>query len=515
MAISETKVDAVFVRKMNEFRTPDKSVGLIEACSKNVVVFAEHMLGMKLYAWQVKFLTEIQKSIEGKISEREFAAITSRQIGKSTSLAILALWATIFNKKPGTTFNNTLVGIVSASDEQSKTLLYEMKKYMAYGNTYMAETYKDKDGAAMFGEEFFKNLLSDSEANNTTTISFKKHDPLVHGPILLAGSKSGSTIRSWPPTAVVLGKTLTIAMIDEAGKIDKITDQFIDDYFLHTGSSTDCVFIYTSTPWQPAGHFYRMVDPDDMYGQRGTCVMFTIDAIALEAPERYKAVKEKFIEPLVRDGKKDEVQRGYYCRFVKGESSYFDPQDIFPSFKDYAMYDKYDKPCDMGVDFGGQVKSRTVITITEYTESGLVRRLYHKTYEVGQDTALVEDIADLRKLFNIQRIIVDDCAFGAPFIRRMEDEKGWEVERMSFRADKVKKYGAFRVFLKKGKIESYADEELKTEMLALEHTPGNRQSNVQHAPGYSDDLIDSFLMSTFFYIEEEDSVTFFPWSSDD
>jgi hypothetical protein len=848
MTVKETKVDKTFLKKMQEFRIPNKEVGLIEACSENVVIFSEYMLGVPLYAWQVKFLNTIQEEMVKPEGEREFVAITSRQIGKSKALSIFCLWACIFNKYPGTTSNNTSALIVSASDVQAKKLLYEMKKDMMMGSIYMKSKY-NKD----FGTEFFKELLSENEPNNTTTITFKPWDEAVHG-VLLKGSKSGSTIKSYPPTSSVLGEcqigsdkvlltdgsyvrideieigdsvvtsdhfsksqsnvtnikdngirqvlefttsrgntvtvtknhplmtqrgwveafdiletdklcqltnfknkehrldwgqeipkfmgymlgdgscvkrnnlkftqedgvqkeefteickilgipvswckdkrskncfnaavgvkawdnilldsglagkdagtktlpngfnlwsteskalllnryfscdgwfmnrqtrpeiglfsksktlisqvqssllefnirsnirkrikgeyvgyelgirynygiqefiknigilgktdtpiikdsmlyqhtthdindfefvnirnielkgkqqtygitiedthcyisngilnhnTASIVIEDEAGKSDKITDQFHLDYLYPTGNSTNAIRIYTSTPWGPTGFFYRMVDPDNIYGETPAKIfLFTMDAIRLENDFQYKAVT-KTIEQYNRDGKTDEVQRAYYCRFIKGESSYFDPKDIFDSFEDYAMLDKYEGKADMGVDFGGQVKSKTVITITEYTEDNKVRRLYHQSYPVGKDTDLIEDIANLRQLFNIQRIVVDDCPAGQVFIRQMEDEKGWEVERMSFRADKVKKYGAFRVFLKRGKIQSYQDEELKTEMLSMEHTPGSRQSNIQHAPGYSDDLIDSFLMSTYFFIEDEDSVTFFGWN---
>jgi len=835
MSIKETKVDATFIKRMEEFRIPNKEVGLLEACSESVVVFAQYMLGIRLYAWQVMFLHNIQEEMVKPEGEREFVAITSRQIGKSLALSVFCLWTTIFNKYPGTAAKNTSALIVSASDVQAKKLLYEMKKIMRIGNLYMKNTYT---GDSSFGDAFFDELLADHEPNNTTTITFKPYDEALHG-CLLKGSMAGSTIKSYPPTSAVLGESASIVIEDEAGKSDKITDQFHYDYLYPTGNSTNAVRIYTSTPWTPNGFFYRMVDPDDMYGESpGYVVLFTMNAIKVENEFQFNAVK-KIVNQLNKDGKTDEVQRAYYCRFIKGESSYFDPQDIFNSFEDYKAYEKYDKPCDMGVDFGGQVKSKTVITITEYTEDGKIRRLYHKTYEVGKDTDLIQDISDLRQLFNIQRIIVDDCldkdteilmadysrkkikdikvgdnvmsydfekeeyvikpvtgvfnkgkqptkkisfrngssvyatdghrwftkdkkrgahsnkatvketreldinkdyipqainlpigisnpiteveayllgmyiaeghkrptkkAFfisqtefsnkaklkkvlektnwvwqentkgfyisdageymiglfnqcgvssytkrippevfkyseellvsfkkglidgdgyirnpgkdsrgfnygysdvyctvnkdlakdmqtlnlilnqpsshytrvhsgfgsekeqhevvyrknsivssgrthiksiedggirdtfdirvqdtesfilpesgvithncpaGIVFIRIMEEEKGWEVQRMSFRADKVKKYGAFRVALKRSRIQSYQDEDLKTEMLAMEHTPGNRQSNIQHAPGYSDDLIDSFLMSTYFFIDDEDSVTFFEW----
>lgn len=515
MPVKETVVDETFIKMMDEYRIPDKSVGLIEASSKNIVVFAEKMLGLKLYSWQVKFLTSIQRTIDKKSDQKEFVAITSRQIGKSTALAILALWCAIFNKVPTPkgTFKNTLFGIVSASDEQSKTLLNEIKKYLYTGDTHMAESYRTPDDKPMFGETFFTSLLSDNQAdsNNKSTITFSKHDPAIHGPILLAGSRTGSTIRCWPPTDVVLGKTLTVAVIDEAGKIDKITDEFINEFFLLTLSSTGGIAVYTSTPWIPAGHFYRMVNPDGTFDDRADVCMFTIDAIKEEGPDQHKFVTEKLIAPLLRDGKRDEVQRGFFCRFVKGETAYFDPKDVRECFSENTVpFTVFKGPCDMGVDFGGQVNSKTVITISYMDDKGMIRRIFSSFYPVGGDTNLVNDIAVLRQQFNIQRVVVDDCPAGQTFIKDMED-RGWEVHRMNFRADKVKKYGSFRVALKRGFIKSFVDDTLKTEMYALEFTPGARQSNIQHAPGYSDDFIDSFLMSTFFFIEDEERLEVFQW----
>ena len=57
--IKEIVVDKAFIKKMDKYREPNKDLGLIAACSENVVVFAEKMLGVTLYAWQVKFLMRI------------------------------------------------------------------------------------------------------------------------------------------------------------------------------------------------------------------------------------------------------------------------------------------------------------------------------------------------------------------------------------------------------------------------------------------------------------------------
>lgn len=506
MAYEITKVNQAFIDAMDSYRSINKSKGPIQNSCENVIVFAEVMLGIKLYAWQVYFLNNVQQSalpIKERYSvPKEFGAITSRQIGKSTALAVFSIWAAVFNKVPASVYNNTTVGISSASDVQAKKLLYEMKKLIRLGDSYMKEMYKDSEGKSIFGDKFFSNLLADNEPNNTTTITFQPYSE-QYGKYVLAGSKQGSVIKSYPATSAVLGETFSVVIIDEAGLTDRITDTFFYDYMYPTGNSTHAIRVYTSTPWVPSGFFYRMVDPDNIYHESSVnIVCFTIDAIYLENSEYYEQIM-KTIKEQEADGKLDEVQRAYYCRFVKGEKSYFNPKKVMELFSDqYEMLPSYVNKCDMGVDFGGQVTSRTVITISELDDNNNVKRLYHKVYDVGKDKTLIQDIADLKKRFNVQRIIPDDCPAGAFLIQEMKD-KGWDIHPMNFRTDKVSKYGAFRSALNRGKIISYVDDTLKTEMLALEFGAGSRNSVIQHAPGYTDDFIDSFVMSAYFFVNEE------------
>jgi len=508
------EVDEQFIKDMDVYRTPDKSGGLIEAGSKNVNVFAELMLGIKPYAWQVYFLNQIQEAIDDPAKLREFLALTSRQIGKSTAVAILAIWVCVYNKYPGTLANNTSFGVVSASDVQAKKLLYEMKKLMRMGDRFMERTYVDDEQVPTFGKKFFGDLLDENEPNNTTTVTFKPYKEDVHGPFVLRDSLSGSIIKSYPPTSSVLGETFSVVVIDEAGKSDKISDQFFYDYMYPTGNSTNAIRVYTSTPWVSSGFFYRLVNPDGNYENTpAVSVTFTVEAIKIENPAYYTTVM-KTVNQLNADGKTDEVQRAYYCRFVKGETNYFSPTKVIDMFtNDYQQVEGYVGECDMGVDFGGQVVSKTVITITALVKDNLIKRLYRRTYEVGKDNNLIADIEDLRSRFNIQRIIPDDCPQGDYLIREME-EKGWNIHRMNFRSDKTKKYGAFRSSLNRGDILSFHDDDLKTEMLALELSEGSRQSKIQHAPGYGDDLIDSFLMSCYFFIQEEGGFKVYDYDSE-
>jgi hypothetical protein len=515
MTVNFLDVDKNFIEKMQVYRETPAGTPLIEACSRSPVVFAEKMLGVKPYAWQVYALTQWAHALEdrGQRANKEHVVLSSRQIGKSTVVAMFSLWATIFNKYPYGTGNNTSVGMISASEDQAMELLKVCKNFMIIGDTFMAETYKKNDKPVY--DKFFTNLLDKNQENGASKISLKKWSNEM-GPILLANSKLGSTLSSYPPTQVVLGKTFSILLIDEAGKTDRIDDTKFYDYVYHTGSAANALRIYTSTPWEPVGFFYNMVDPESILGSTANVLAFTIEAISLENPE-YRKTVQKIMDDYNRQGKVSEINRGYFCQFVKGDLSYFDPDKVREMFTDaYKPMQDYRGQCDMGIDFGGKTTSRTVITISELTDKGIIRRLYKRVYNVNEDETLLEDVGELLKRFKVERIIPDNCPQGYYLIQEMV-RRGWNVQPinapgdygMVFRSDKVKKYGAFRSRLNNGKIQSFKDDALQTEMLALQFNNGMKNSIIGHAPGYNDDEIDSFVASAYFYLTEEQGVKFY------
>lgn len=505
--ITTREVTEEFISEMKEYSSVSEGLredptldGLLVEASESPIVFAKHCLGVEPYAWQSEFLHNITLAFRDEFWTKEFAAITSRQIGKSTSVAIISLWAALFNKYPDGIHHNTSVGIVSASDQQAKKLLYEIKKLIWSGDRVMEE----KTGR----EEFFTGLLASDQPNNTSIITFEKYKD-AYGP-LLKDSKAGSTIKSYPPTSVVLGETFSVVIIDEAGKYDRISDEFFYDYIYPTGNKADAIRIYTSTPWAPAGFFYRMVDPDGVYGESPAHVVkYTVDALENEprAQKQYESVM-KTISQLNADGKVNEVRRAYYCEFISGEDNFFNPDDVDAMFTDsYARLSEYDGPCDLGVDFGGLKSSRTVITVSALNEdSGEVARLFHKTYEVNEDGSLTEDIQDLMRRFDVQRVIPDYCPAGQHLINHWVNDLGWNVQPdgqgMSFRKEKVSKYNAFRSLLRKGRVMSYRDKSLLEEMKALESSNTSTQSKIQAPRGYSDDHMDSFLLSCYFFLDD-------------
>lgn len=517
--LEETNITEELIREYSQYSVRPEGKGLVEACSESVIVFAKHMLGIELYTWQKILALDIMKAIEDETLDREFVVLTSRQIGKTTFAAIMALWIALFNKLPSDLGNNSDCGVISASDRQAKLVLKEINNYIRIGDQYCREHYSREKGDEM-DEGFLSMLIDDKEDNNKEMITFRADEVGVDkrtgveghkfGAYFLKGSRVGTKIKSYPPTGSILGQKFAYLHEDEAGFAERFDDEAHYEYIKPTGVARNAVRIYTSTPWQPSGFFYELCDVDERASHHPyKRYLFTIEAIRYENPRQYEAAM-KTISKMREDGRNSEVERAFYCRFVKGETSYFDPEKVDGIFnKDYDKLEFYDGLCDIGVDFGGQIKSRTTITVSTLSDEGVIKRLYHKAYEVGEDDTLIEDLSSLMKRFpNWQRIIPDDCPAGDFRIRQMK-EKGWNVHPMNFKQWKVKKYGAFRDKVNRGEIISYPDDELKVEMKALEWGNTNVQSKISAPRGYRDDLIDGFVMSCFFFLEETEDYSFF------
>ena len=475
---------------------------LFELCSKDPAIFAKYMLGVKLYAWQYKVAKEVANG------NKRIILNTSRQIGKSFLVSILALWYALFNKGNSSEFMNTKVGIISATENQSKKIMYDIKNLMSLGNLY-CKTHYSKIKEDLFDMGIFSYLIDDDRSadNTKTSITFKAFSP-EYG-ILLKDSLIGSYIKCYPPTDIVRGETFDFLMIDEAAQIDD------DIYYMaisKTGDKYDAIKVIASTPFGQSGFYFELVDPNDTVpNSPWTKFAFDVDAIRYDDPLDWER-RKKEIDFNIAQGKSLIVRQEYYCEFVTSEQSYFDPEKVDAIFDSASSpVEGYSGLCDLGIDFGGLKKSQTVMTIS-MLEDGIISRIYHHAYGVREDGSLIDDVKGLCKRFNIQRIIVDNCPEGDFIIRKML-EFGWNITLMNFAGEKVKKYGQFRSKLNRFYIKSYPDGDLQGQMKALMTRQGVERTKIQPPPGYGDDYVDSFLLSAYHYIDEDQGLKF--WDIDD
>ncbi|WP_298752974.1 terminase family protein [uncultured Arcobacter sp.] len=484
-----TKIEDELIKERDEICTPLQANEVVSKtkAKENIGYFMYHQLGMTPYAWQYKAFREF------RLQNKHQIWCTPRQyLGKSTALAIMALWAVVYNMFPiESKANITQIGIVSRTEEQSKKLLSDIRTFMYSGDDHISKITGGKV------KKFFTNFISTKkeDANSKTELTFR--DPI--------STKIIGKIICLPPTDRVRGYTFSQLYLDESAFFE--SDDFFMEIAFPTLSITKGKMVMTSTPNGQRGFFFKVFDPFEQFGDNPEFKRLWLHWTMIENPEhRAEIQKKKEMMYAIGEGKKFEQE--YDASFTAAVNNYFDPEVVDDATdKSLQKWADYSKPCDMGVDFG-MVNSNTVITISRLGDDKIARLIWHYVYPHGEDNSLVLDIKELIPKYNIQRVIVDDCPEGYHFIQRMVEE-GINVKKMSFRGEKVKKYGQFRAKLSSGKIKFYKSDELISQMKALQEEETVRSTRISKPPSGSDDFIDSFVMSCYYFVDDNKKVKFY------
>jgi len=436
---------------------------------KDTTYYSINQLGITPLLWQMKLWDMLDKG------KKRVAICTPRQVGKSLAIALFALRAVDMNIHPAGVGKKTIVGVISATEEQSKKLMAEIRRLIQIGDSHVEKATHGKVKA------YFSNKIdaNQSATNNKSTVTFK----------------GGNQIICLPPTNRVRGYTFSYVFVDEAAFLED-NDIFFDS-IEPTVSQTDGTICLTSTPNGQQGFYYEIFDPEDKLDSN------EYERLWLNYKDLDKDIMKDAIEAkrilYYQTGKEKHFEQEYEAKFTVQVSAFFDSSDVDAIFKNKLRKEPlFKRPCDCSIDFG-MVNSHTVITISRLNDEGHIERLYHYRYPFGEDNNLIEDLEGLKERFKIERFIPDDCAQGFHTIQKM-NEKGWNVKPMNFKRDKVSKYTEFRSWLRQGKIHSYKHKPLEVEMKALQEEETPRTTKIHKPMGGTDDLIDSFIMSCYFYL---------------
>ena len=432
--------------------------------------FSVNSIGLKPLLWQSKFFKLFDSG------KKRIAVCTPRQVGKSVAVAVMALKAALLNTAPAGVSKKTMIGIISATEEQSKKLMAEIKRIIQLGDQHVKTCTGGKQ------KKWFTNLIdaSKSASNNKSMITFT----------------NGNQIVCLPPTNRVRGYSFSYVFVDEAAFVED-QDIFFDS-IEPTVSNTNGTIILTSTPNGQQGFFYDLFDPEEKYDFH-EYTRFWLHYLDLDNQDMIDNIEIKK-QNYYQTGKEKHFEQEYDAKFTVQVSAFFDSGDV-DEMVELSLFklSEYGGQCDCAIDFG-MVNSHTVVTITRLNDEGFIERLFHHRYMFGADDALLVDLEMLKKKFNIQRFIPDDCPQGYHTIQKME-EKGWNVKPMSFKRDKVSKYVEFRSWLRQKKVKTYKDVVLSSEMKALQEEESIRTTKIHKPNGGTDDLIDCFVMSAYFYLE--------------
>jgi hypothetical protein len=459
------------IKELDDICTPEKTVSLAKT-KDSTSYCAFHSFGITPRRWQHKFW----KMMDNEHNTR-LMCVTSRQIGKSTALAVFALKAAVYNKRPAGFNKKTHVGIVSASEEQSKKIMLEIRRLIQMGDEQVSRSTSNKI------LKYYTHQVSSNQnsANNKTTITFK----------------NGNTIVCLPPTPRIRGYSFSYVFVDEAAFIDDNAIFF--EYIEPTTANTNGVIVMTTTPNGQQGWFYDLFDPDEKLSDseyKKLWIHYT--TLEVEDPDYFKGIesKKKFYYETGRD---KEFEQEYDALFTSQTTAFLDNASVDEMINPELMrVDTFRGDCDVGLDFG-MVQSNTVITISTIVD-GVSRLIYDYEYK-GDDDTLLNDMIALKDRFNIQRVVADDCPEGHYMIQMLENE-GFNVTRMNFRAEKIKKYMAMKQKIKKGEIQIYPQKELVAQLKSLQQIEKPSSTAIEKPSGGRDDYPDSLLLSLYHFLED-------------
>lgn len=488
------KIKEEYKDKMQDLElgeTPKRSIS-----KKNIGYWMKHTTGLTPYTWQYYVMKRFIDSIRQEDPENQIWCTARQFMGKTTAICTIALHSVLFNTMPIKSKGGfTHIGIVSRSDKQSKKIIANIRNIMS-----MADRHVQRLSGGKY-KNYVSNMLGNkpSDSNNKSELTFRRNGG--------DGKKLG-VISTYPPTDAIVGETLSALFCDEAAIYDD------EDFFLRaafpTLNMTNGPAILASTPRGPQGYFYKLFDPNNEFnieGKKFRKVWFNWEYIE----------KERFIEKVkdkrdmyMTTGKEKLFEQEYNAKFITTANSFFDNETIEKSEDpEMSRMNSYDKKCDMGIDFG-VTNSQTVITISMMDNDGIIRLLYHYMYEAGKDDSLLEDVQDLYNKFNIQRIIVDDCSQGHHWIKKME-RAGLPIKKMGFKADKTKKFTQFRAAMNDDKIRFYPNKSLKNQLRVIKAKEGVRSTKITSPQKANDDFVDSFIMSSYYYLDGKKGVKMHSW----
>lgn len=318
----------------------------------NPTIFATTYLNFVPFSYQRDFLKNC-------VDKNRIIGVWSRQIGKSTTIAIYILWHTIVNDE-----SNIL--IISPTQEQSN-LLFQKIRMFAESHPYI------KSKIVRITTEYL-------ELNNK---SFIKSLPT---------GAFGTTIR---------GHTANVIVLEESGFIK---DSIVDEVIIPMGAAQkDLKIIQIGTP-SGKNHFYRAAYEDKRYILHKYNYEYGIQA---------NLISSEFIEEQRENLTSLEFNAEYNAEFIEDSDAYF-PQELIQSCLEdipESFQSNPDAEYYLGVDFARLGQDSSVFIVIEKTDLLRVVKIIETQQKTLTDA--IGRIKALNGIFRFKKIILDETGLGA------------------------------------------------------------------------------------------------------
>jgi len=417
-------------------RIKEKFNGDVERAAEAHPVYHLYFLkGFKPRDYQVFALDEMVKY-------KYVMSIWGRRLGKSLTYKAFISWAIHWNKYPQGRDKSTKVIVMAHTADSAESYIEEIKDMFETGDKRVSKLFK---GA--LGEHYFTSRLptkSSGKKNNNTNMKYL--------------SKDGRwcSVEVYPPTPRARGRPASIIIMDEVA--------FWEDY------TPDEYKIYREVV-RPVITFQDMMTLEDEYKDQNA-----LDSFLQEYCARLIANKGSYFEDVEKERVFSDLmtKRGHV-------TLNFNPRFLIEAHA--------------AIDFGGSQKSHTVFTVAYLVrglnwkgeEDNISVRVFHHRYPVAKDSTLQSDILKWDKQFNISKWHIDSQGGGSSFYDWFNLNFKGKIDEVSFRGEKVDMYRQFKIACFQGRVKSYRDNDMLSEMNGF-------TSDLKPSKSTTDDMLDSFVM---------------------
>ena len=413
----------------------------IEDLRENPTLFAKTILNFNPTFYQEKLLNDKSKRI---------CVIMSRQAGKTTTIAVKAIWFAV-------THPNTLTLIVSPSLRQSMIMMDRIQIFLAQ----MPKTLQ-------------KLIIQKMQR---TVIRFK------NGSMIVALPNSPNLLR---------GYTAHMVIADEAGFFRDDETVFYNVLYPML-STTDGYLIVSSTPWSTDSVFYRMFQDES----------FSKHVVSWRDVVKAGLTKQEFIDEMRRVLPLERFEREFEARFTEETDSYF-PKSLITqcidSELDYIPFEAKAKGnFYVGVDFGKRVDYSVVSVIDKREDCLKLVHLHRFPLETPYASVIgyVKTICDRYRTVN--KVVVDQTGVGEYITEDMKNSGIPNVEGVILTSPKKQEIlGFLKQQMQNKTLKIPYDAELIAE-INIEKFELSKDGSIKfyHPEGTHDDRLWSLALAVF------------------
>jgi len=297
------------------------------------------------FEYQAKFLV-----MKGKRT----AWRAGRQVGKSTTCAVKALFRAFMNPKEQ-------ILILSPTQRQSSLMFWKIKEFISENE-----------------------LISEAVIRETRTLIQFDNGSLIHS--LPSGIK-GTTIMGFSPTLII---------IDEAAFVSEETFTAI----LPSLASTNGDLILISTPFGRRGRFYEAFKTDSGFQ--------TLHVRSSQCP----LITGNYLREEKKGMTRDEYMQQYNGEFIAEADNFFKKELILSCIGEFEEGQLENCPKYLGVDFARYGLDETVFTSVAITQGGQIATYLIEAVPKSPITSDVQKIKELWNEHKYEAIILDSSGVG-------------------------------------------------------------------------------------------------------